>query len=77
MEKPVEDSTINSSLSVRVDRTAFSVASVHDETDEKAYWLMKTPHERLAALELMRQMIYGYEYSPESRLQRVLEIAKR
>ena len=61
----------------QVDRSAFSVTSVHDESDEKAYWLTKTPHERLAALELMRQMIYGYEYLPESRLQRVLEIAER
>ena len=42
----------------KVDRSAFSVASLHDEPDEKAYWLSRTPYERLQALELMRQVIY-------------------
>ncbi|RME50872.1 MAG: hypothetical protein D6796_02100 [Caldilineae bacterium] len=59
---------------VKVDRTAFSVASLFDEPDEKAYWLSKTPYERLQALELMRQVVYGY--TPASaRLQRVLAVA--
>ena len=40
--------------SVKVDRNAFSVASVLESSDEKAYWLTKTPHERLQAAELMR-----------------------
>lgn len=44
-----------------VDKTAFSVASLEDEPDEKAYWRSKTPHERLQAIELMRQVIYGYK----------------
>ena len=34
------------------DKTAFSVASLFDEPDEKAYWLSKTPDERLQAMEL-------------------------
>ena len=59
----------------KMDKTAFSVASLHDEPDEKAYWLSKTPHERLEALELMRQVIYGYTPS-SARLQRVLEFAE-
>ena len=57
----------------KMDKTAFSVASLFDEPDEKAYWLSKTPHERLEALELMRQVIYGYNAS-SARLQRVLEV---
>jgi hypothetical protein len=65
------------SVTLTVDRTALSVSSLHDESDEKAYWLSKTPAERLAALELMRQIVYGYEHATAPRLQRVLEIAQR
>jgi hypothetical protein len=59
----------------RVDRTAFRVDSLSDESDEKAYWKSKSPLERLAALELMRQVIYGYDPAT-ARLQRVFEVAK-
>jgi hypothetical protein len=45
----------------RVDRTAFTVASLSDPSDEKEYWLSKTPEERLEAVELMRQIVYGDE----------------
>jgi len=64
-------------LSLKVDRTALSVGALHDESDEKAFWLSKTPGERLAALELMRQIIYGYEYATAPRLQRVFTVAER
>ena len=60
---------------LRMDKTAFSVTSLFDESDEKAYWLSKTPDERLEAMELMRQIIYGYNPST-IRLQRVFEVAE-
>lgn len=60
---------------LKVDRSAFVVTSLY-ESDEKEYWLSKTPEERLQALELMRQIIYGYDPAT-ARLQRVLEIAQR
>jgi len=60
----------------KVQRTAFTVASLFDQSDEKSYWLSKTPYERLQAVELMRQIIYGYNPSA-TRLQRVLEVAQR
>lgn len=59
-----------------VQRTAFTVASALEPSDEKSYWLSKTPCERLEAVELMRQIIYGYDPST-TRLQRVFEVAKR
>jgi len=62
--------------SLMVDRTAFSVASLADESDEKAYWLSRTPEERLEALEIMRQIVYGYDPTT-TRFQRILEIAQR
>jgi len=37
--------------SVQIDKTAFSVATLSDELDEKAYWLSGAPYERLEALE--------------------------
>jgi hypothetical protein len=57
----------------KLDRTHFSVAKLK-EADEKAYWLSKSPAERIEAVELMRQMIYGYDPA-RTRLQRVLTIA--
>ncbi len=61
----------------RVNKGTLSVLSSFEEADEadKAYWHSKTPQERLEALELMRQINYGYDPTTE-RLQRVLEIAE-
>jgi hypothetical protein len=61
--------------SLRMDKTAFSVSSLDDESDEKDYWLAKTPYERLEAIEIMRQIIYGYNPS-STRLQRLLTVAQ-
>src|SRR5262245_3734525 len=60
----------------RLDRTAFTVGFLGEESDEKEYWLTKTPLERLQAMELMRRMSYGHDRAT-ARLQRVLEIAER
>ena len=65
----------STSPAFHVDKTVFSVASLFDESDEKAYWLSKTPYERLQAVELMRQVIYGYEPAT-ARLQRFFEVAE-
>lgn len=61
--------------SYRMDKTAFSVVSLHDKSNDKAFWLSKTPEERWEATELMRQINYGYDPTTE-RLQRVLEVAQ-
>ncbi|HBG78205.1 MAG TPA: hypothetical protein DDW84_05060 [Phycisphaerales bacterium] len=61
---------------LKVQKKAFVAGSVFDDSDEKAYWLSKTPGQRLRAAELMRQIIYGYNPSAK-RLQRVLEITQR
>ncbi|HFQ93841.1 MAG TPA: hypothetical protein ENK32_07525 [Anaerolineae bacterium] len=58
---------------LQIDKKSFSVASLKDESDEKVYWLTKTPQERLEALELMRQIIYNYDPAT-TRLQRVFTI---
>ena len=63
--------------SFSVDKEKFSVLSSFEEADaaDKAYWHSKTPQERLEALELMRQINYGYDPTTE-RLQRILEVAE-
>jgi len=60
---------------LKIDKTSFSTRSLYDESDEKKYWLSKTPQERINAVELMRQMIYGYN-PLTTRLQRFFEIAE-
>ena len=59
----------------RIDKTAFSVASLFDESDEKAYWLAQSYQQRLKHMEYLRRINYGYHVTP--RLQRFFEVAKR
>ena len=60
----------------KLDKSAFSVATLSEADDEKEYWLSKTPRERLEALEFVRQVFYGYDPAT-TRLQSVFEVAKR
>jgi hypothetical protein len=60
----------------KLDKTVFSLGSLTDPSDEKQYWLSKTPYERLEAIEIMRQIIYGYDPST-TRLQRFFEVTQR
>jgi len=64
-------------MEYKMDRRVFSVVSLEEQDeDEKRYWRGKSPHERLLAVEEIRQMIYGYDPA-STRLQRVLEVAQR
>jgi hypothetical protein len=60
--------------SYKMDKTSFSVAPLGDESEQRAFWHAATPHDRLRALEFMRQTMYGYDPA-SARLQRILEIA--
>jgi hypothetical protein len=60
----------------RLDRNAFSICPLYEESDEKTFWAQKSPLERLEALERMRQILYGYDPAT-TRLQRVLTVAQR
>ncbi len=59
----------------KIDKTRFSIASLSEESDEAAYWQTQTPQARLEALELMRQVMYGYDPST-TRLERLFEITQ-
>ena len=62
---------------VRLDKTAFKVYSSFEEAEaaDRAYWHSRTPAERLMAVELMRQSVYGYDPA-SARLQRVSQWTK-
>ena len=60
---------------IKINRNIVTITAI-DESDEKEYRLAQTSEKRLEALELMRQVAYGYDEN-SARLQRVLEIAKR
>jgi hypothetical protein len=58
----------------KMDKTVFQVAELEQESDERAYWKQQSPADRLLALELLRQVMYGYDPLTD-RLQRVLTIS--
>ena len=59
----------------RVNRRVFSVVPLAESDDALAYWLTKTPQERLEGVEETRQALYGYE-AGSGRIRRVLMVAK-
>ena len=59
--------------SLRMDKTAFLVTPLDGPSGDKEYWLTRTPYERLEAVEVMRQILYGYDPTA-TRLQRVLGV---
>lgn len=67
----------NEDIKFKIDRTAFSVVNREEARQQDiAFWRTKTPLERLAALESLRQTTYGYD-PLTTRLQRVFEVVKR
>ena len=61
---------------LKLDKTSLVISSLEEPTDEVAFWFTKSPIERIAAIELMRQIIYGYDPTT-TRLQRILTVTQR
>ena len=61
--------------SLKLNKNIFSVVTDFSEANDKEYWFSLSPLERLEAIELMRQIIYGYDPSSD-RLQRVFAVVK-
>src|SRR5207244_13061207 len=66
------DSLIPSTL--KIDKTALSLVPCFDTSDEKLYWLSRTPTERLQHIEVLRRINYGHHASAP--LQRTFEHAQ-
>ena len=60
---------------MEIDRTVFSIGSLNESDQDIAYWHSLTPEKRLEAMEIMRQINYGYDPTTE-RIQRILEVVK-
>ena len=58
----------------RMDRSRFAATTPEaQDAETRAYWLAKTPEERIAGLERLRMIHYGYDPTT-ARLQRVLRV---
>jgi len=55
------------------DKTALSVGDLADQGNELEYWLSRSPQERIAAVEYMRQVLYGKHPAADT-FERVLEV---
>ena len=51
------------------------IIGLHDDQSDLAYWLSKTPQERLAAIEILRQQYVQLKHI-QPRFQRVCRIVK-
>jgi len=58
---------------LRMDRTQWSEETLADQGRDRAYWMTRSVAERLAAIELARQIYYGYDPAT-TRLQRVYSV---
>ena len=61
---------------MKIDDAAFEEIKLAVETGvtDRAFWQSRTPDERIAAMELMRQRAYGYDEHSMPKLQKVIEI---
>ncbi|MCG8583329.1 MAG: hypothetical protein MI757_01285 [Pirellulales bacterium] len=59
----------------RLDRTSINMSPLIDEPSDVAFWANKTPSERLAAMEYLRVINYGYDPAT-ARLSKVLKISR-
>jgi len=60
-----------------MDKTVVRRGKIKDQGNDFEYWQSKTPEERLAAAEMIRQEYNGWKYGPGQRLQRVYRTIKR
>ena len=71
---------------LRLDKTVTRKTTLHadQDVDDVLFWLTKTPDERMAAIEFIRQQTFAFNsptinegQSAQPRLQRVYRIIKR
>lgn len=60
----------------KLDKTSISVHNLGEEPKDMMYWLSRPVGERLAAIELMRQINYRYDPVAD-RISRVLEVVQK
>lgn len=58
----------------RIDRSAIKITTLHDRTNDYTFWISRSPEERLAALEFLRQQHITSTHNVQQRLQRALQL---
>lgn len=66
---------MNDADAARIYRSVREVRSPKEVRADRDYWRTRSPQERLEALELLRQITYGYDPAA-TRLQRIFEIVE-
>jgi hypothetical protein len=61
-------------LELKLDKTKISFSDSFDDSEEKEYWLSRTPQERIRHIQKLRQINYGHRAT--ERLRRVLEVVE-
>ncbi len=64
-------------MTFRLNKNAFHIVKIGEESSDFAYWQSRSVQERLAALEMLRQQFYAYSHDNPPRLQRVLRIVEQ
>jgi len=67
---------MNTQNSNRINKSIVTVGLLLEPSDDKDFWLSKTPSERLQFVEILRQLNYG-QYQSTPRLQRILTVTER
>ena len=67
---------MNTQTSNRINKSIVTVGPLLEPSDDKDFWLSKTPSERLQFVEILRQLNYG-PYQSTARLQRILTVTER
>ena len=50
------------------------IKNIHEDSGDAAYWVTKSPQQRLAALEEIRKEYIQWKFGAQSRLQRVYRV---
>ena len=61
---------------LRLDKTAFSVVTLDHADDDREYWFSRSTRERWEAMEINRQLVFGYDPAT-LRFQSVFSVAKQ
>ena len=67
---------MNTQNSNRINKSIVTVGLLLEPSDDKDFWLSKTPSERLQFVEILRQLNYS-QYQSTARLQRILTVTER
>ena len=59
-----------------INKSIVTVGLLLEPSDDKDFWLSKTPSERLQFVEILRQLNYS-QYQSTARLQRILTVTER